>query len=130
MQNNSPASPHRNNHILARTPPLPLPLHRGGKGNRTHDAIAKDLIHDRLVGIAIDHHDLVEAVDQRLGGGHRHQSAAVRVVEEEVLELRGGEGERVGEDGDVGGGDGGLAVEERGDGYFVAVEEGGEGAEG
>ena len=126
---NSPLPPQRNN-----GPIIPLLirllLDLGAEANGAHDAIAKLLIQHRLVRVAVVLHDLVEAVDQRLDGGHGPGAAAVREAEQLLREHGFGDGEERGERRDVGGRGRGLPVEERGDGDFGPVEGAGDGLEG
>src|ERR1700722_5167608 len=70
-----------------------LALHHHVEVDRRHDAVAELLLDQRLPGRAVDHDELVEAVDQRVG--RRHRRAAHRhLVEHRGLGL--GEGEQVG----------------------------------
>jgi hypothetical protein len=86
-------------------------------------------LNHRLVRIAIHHHNLIQAIDQRLRRRHGCQPAPARVVEELALEIGSWESERGGEALNVGGCDGRLAVEEGGDGHFIAAKEGAQAGE-
>ena len=95
-----------------------------------HDPVPELLVQHRLVRIPVVLHDLVQPVDQRLLG--RHLDGLAAVGEPRELRLEGGmvDVEGLGELLDVLGGGSGLAVEESGDGDFVAAELLGEGFEG
>lgn len=123
QKKNSPLPPQRNNSPLGPFI-VHLLLDLRTKANSTHDPIPEFLVQHRLIRVPIILHNLIQAVYQRLGRGHGPRAAAVG--EACGLELR-GEGrvvevQELGERGDVGGGGGALAVEERGNGDFGAVQ--------
>lgn len=93
-----------------------LLLHLGAEADGAHDTITKLLVQDGLVGVPVVLNHLVQAVDERLDGGHGARAATV------------GDGHQLGREDLLG------DVEERrellyilGGGLCLAVEEGGDG---
>lgn len=100
-----------------------LLLHLGAEADGAHDAVTKLLVQDSLVGVPVVLDDLVQAVDERLDGGHWPGAAAVG----DGHELRGqdllGDVEERRQLLDVLGGGLGLSVEEGGDGDLLAAQQ-------
>ena len=56
--------------------------------DRRHDAVTELLLDQRLPGRAVDHHQFVEAIDQRVGRRHRQAFAAHRhFIEQSLLDF-------------------------------------------
>ena len=114
--------------------PLPLLIrllaHTRTEANRTHNSIPKLLIDHRLIRIPVVLHDLIQSIDQRLLRRHRHTLPAIGPPRELRGQSRVVDVEEFGQGGDVVGGSAGLAVEDGGDGDFIAAEGGGDGFEG
>lgn len=95
-----------------------------------HDTVAKLLVQDGLVGVPVVLDDLVQAVDERLDGGHRPGAAAVG----EGHQLRGenllGEIQKGRQRLDILGRGRGLAVEDGRHGDLAAAQEVGDLGEG
>lgn len=117
----SPLAPQRN-HSPRSTVLINLLVDFCRKANSAHDAIAKLLIHNRLVGVAIVLHNFVQTVNERLHGGHGSCAATVGEPRQLGRQLLGGEVEDFAELGNVRLGGLGLAVKESGDGDFLAAE--------
>lgn len=119
----SPLSPPSNDCVSVTSLLINLLLHLGAESNGAHDAIAKLLVQDGLVGIAVVLDDLVQAVDERLGGGHGPGVAAVRKGQQLGRQGLLGQVQQGGELLDVLGGGAGLAVEDGRHGDLAAAEE-------
>ena len=119
---NSPLAPPGND-----DPGIPLLinllLNLGAEADSAHDAVAKLLVQDSLVGVAVVLDDLVQAVDQRLDGGHGPRAATVgdghQLGRKDLL----GDVEERRELLDILGRGLGLSVEDGGDGDLAAVQQ-------
>lgn len=100
-----------------------LLLDLGAEADGAHDAVAELLVQDGLVCVAVVLDDLVQAVDERLDGGHGPGAAAVGDGHELGGEDLLGDVEERRELLDVLGGGLGLAVEQGGDGDLAAVQQ-------
>lgn len=96
------------------------------EANPAHDAVAKPLIQDRLVRVAVVLHHLVEPVDERLRRRHGHRGPAVGKSRHLLAQLPGVDAQEGAELVDILGRGARLAVEEGGAGHFAAAEVGGD----
>lgn len=121
-QVNSPLAPPGNDNPGV-TLLINLLLDLGAEADGAHDTVAKLLVQDGLVGIPVVLDDLVEAVDERLDGGHGARAAAVgdchQLGREDLL----GDVEERRELLDILGGGLGLPVEDGGDGDLAAAQQ-------
>lgn len=99
-----------------------LLLHLGAEADGAHDAVAKLLVEDGLVRVAVVLDDLVQAVDERLDGGHGPGAAAVGEAHQRRGEDLLGQAQQVAELVDVARRGRRLAVEDGGDGDLAAAE--------
>lgn len=119
---NSPFAPPGDDH-----PGIPflinLLLHLGAEADGAHDTVTELLVQHGLVGVPVVLDDLVQAVDERLDGGHGPRAATVgdghQLGREDLL----GDVEERRELLDILGGGLCLAVEEGGDGDLLAAQQ-------
>lgn len=103
-----------------------LLLHLGAEADGAHDAVAKLLVQDGLVRVAVVLDDLVQAVDERLDGGHGPRAAAVGEAHQRGGEHLPGQAEQAAKLVDVGGRRRRLSVEDGRDRDLAAPEVGGD----
>lgn len=113
---------HRDHHPRSASLILLL-FHRRGEADGAHDAVAKLLVHDCLVGVAVVLHNLVQSIYEGLDWGHGPGPAPIwearagergRVLAREVEEL--------GQALDILGGRCSLPVEQPRDSNFASTE--------